>query len=566
MPFVIARWAVAGSSRSVIRLRQVVKRSRRPDPTSRSSRLERANLTLEKLVLSFSGGIFLAIPFLYPGLSLVHFVALVPWLILFLHPRYQAHSAYVLPGSALYMFMCFGPMSAFHIAVPVVLTLINFYAYLLFPLLAKRMWRSGLPLALLTAIAWTLTEWSRPRLSLGHAELFFLGFSQFRTTHLIQIADLTGVYGVCFVVAAASGAVAEFLIPSSGRARVQSVVIAALLMIGTWIYGSFRISDATLKLGPRVAVVQPNEVHYRNREKNRELVEKQIRFTRERIPAGSADLIAWPENAVDDFLNQRGDYQVQLSEMASSMRAHLLVGAYTFIPPDRRHTSAYLFSPDGSMTARYDKMHLILWSEYMPFDHALARWTMLRRLYYRFVQSMLGWTGSGVAGDEMVIFELRGPWGRAGFSSPICFETTTAHLWRDAAAKGSDFLVNITSEGVLGSRMYAHLLSQAAFRAVENRMSVIRAANNGMSAFIDPNGRVQRLLRGVREGAFNGERGTITDTVRLDTRRGTTFYSHHGDVFVLLCAVAAAFILALAALRSTSRSRRLVTEPRITDA
>jgi len=458
--------------------------------------------------------------------------------------------------------MSMGSFAAFHVAVPTALSLLNFYSYPLFPFLLKRLDRGGtLPLALSVPACWVVTEWVRVLMSADQLQMYYLGSSQFRWSSLIQIADSAGVYGVSFLVAAVNGAIADGAVRRAPDAsprvahprRWMPAVATAILFAAAIGYGEFRIRQAQLRPGPRIAVVQPNESHYRERARNAELVARQILFTRESVPAGASDLIVWPENAVSDLLNLREDYLEELAALAREKESHLLVGAYALPRPGRQYTSAYFFSPKGEALGRYDKIHLIFWSEHMPLTDLFGRrFKVVADWEKSLARATLGWAGAGTRGQEVSVFELAGKEATARFSTPICFETTSAELWRTAARNHADFLVNITSEGVMGYSTYTHLLALASFRAVENRISVIRAANNGLSAFVDPNGRIQSVIKGRKGGARYGERGVLIDRVMVDPRRGTTFYTAHGDVFVALCAA----VIAAALAAGTIRARR----------
>ncbi len=150
----------------------------------------------------------------------------------------------------------------------------------------------------------------------------------------------------------------------------------------------------------------------------------------------------------------------------------------------------------------------------------------------------------GIPGPEVVVFATETENERFHFAVPICFEITTARFARDAVANGAEFLLNITSESDLGEPLYTHTWAMATFRAVENRVGVVRNGNTGISGFIDPNGRTQSLLRGKKTGALFLEAGTLIDQVTLDRQRVGTFYTRHGDWLAYLCAgVAAGLVL-----------------------
>ena len=133
------------------------------------------------------------------------------------------------------------------------------------------------------------------------------------------------------------------------------------------------------------------------------------------------------------------------------------------------------------------------------------------------------------------MFPIRAETGVFQFAVPICFEVSNGAFARDAAAKHAAFLVNITSEGMLGPPLYVHMLAHSTLRAVENRMAVVRVANNGLSGFIDPAGR-PHLMRGADGHWLFREAGVLIDRVPVSAMGSGTFYTRHGDLLVYLCA------------------------------
>ena len=124
------------------------------------------------------------------------------------------------------------------------------------------------------------------------------------------------------------------------------------------------------------------------------------------------------------------------------------------------------------------------------------------------------------------------------FGTPICFEIATARVVNAWHRQGVDFLVNQTSEGRLGDSIHELTLTISGFRAIEGRVSVVRATNDGISALIDPNGRVVEILRGRHTGSPINEAGVFYPQVILDSRRGT-LYTRWGDWFPFTCLVVA---------------------------
>ena len=140
------------------------------------------------------------------------------------------------------------------------------------------------------------------------------------------------------------------------------------------------------------------------------------------------------------------------------------------------------------------------------------------------------------------------------FAVPICFEVATAGFARQAVGRGADFLLNITSEGVFGPPVYLQMLAQSRFRAVENRVAVVRVGNNGISGIIAPDGRIRSLVHGKRTGRLFLEEGSLIDRVPINPLGGGSFYTRHGDIFAYLCVAASLLLLGASLLSRRARS------------
>ncbi|HYT63668.1 MAG TPA: apolipoprotein N-acyltransferase [Gemmatimonadales bacterium] len=514
---------------------------------------------LENLALSLLSGILLAVPFLMPALWWLHYVALVPWIILITGEERRFTWLYFFAGAYTFFIMAFGALSLFHKAVPFAVAAL--YAPLLIPfaILLRVVYRQlRLPLTLLVPVVWVSTEWLRLHFSLGEMGFFPLGSSQFNRTTLIQIADITGVYGISFLVAGANGFVVD-LWPLIRRKQHPYTVAAfgcyGALVLAVLAYGRTREQALRFLPGPRIAIVQPNAIHYQDPRRAFETYQQQATFTRATVRPGSADVIAWPENAIGQPLSDDPRYVQGLKQLAHDEGAYLLVGGYTWadsLPPaGHLHTSAYYFSPQGAIVGRYDKIHMIPYSEYTPF----RGWP--RRLGAGLARALLGYSGVGVPGTEVVRFAIRADSGGGllQFAVPICFEVSSSGFARTAAAQGASFLVNITSEGLLGPPMYVHMLAQSTLRAVENRIAVVRVANNGLSGFVDPVGRAH-LIPG--QGGTGGSRwlfreaGMRVERVPVTAAANATFYTRHGEWLAYCCIGLTLVLLAFAAVRMRS--------------
>lgn len=528
----------------------------RPAAPEQDVRRSLANATLEHLALALLSGILLAVPFLVPALWWVHYVALVPWVLLVTRERARRAWLYFFAGAYTFFIMALGPLSLFNKAVPFVLGLLYAPFLLPFAVLLRALYRRvPLPLTVLVPVLWVTTEWLRLRYSIGEVAMFPLGSSQFSRTQLIQVADVTGVYGISFLVAGANGAVLDLWRALRAKRTLPAVIPVTcylLLVIAVLWYGKSRQEGLRLVAGPRFATMQPNAVHYRDPRRALETFEEQVRFTRSAIVPGSADIIAWPENAIGEPISDNARYLAGLAELARHETAHLLIGSFTWAaspsgPTGRVHTSAFYLSPQGRVLGRYDKVHLIPYAEYMPF----RGW--LNRAGARLATVLLGYTSRGIAGTDVVLFPIHSESRLLHFAVPICFEVSSSGFARQAAGQGADFLVNITSEGLLGPPLYMHMLAHSTLRAVEHRMGVVRVANNGLSGFIDPGGRAH-LMRGPAGGWLFREAGVLVDRVPVKATGSGTFYTRHGDLLAYLCVAVTLLLLSLTFVRTRANA------------
>lgn len=366
-----------------------------------------------------------------------------------------------------------------------------------------------------------------------------LGYSQYRQLDVIQIADHLGVYGVSFLVVLTNVALAElylWLMPlfrgfRPARLPWELVTTAAMLVGLSWAYSTSLIaregnesSKATLQVG----VVQPNvdqavkwDQGFRD-----ETIRRYDRLT-ESFGYGT-DLIVWPEAATPFIYEREPVYQLQLVALANRAGAPLLFGSPAVrFDADRKPfllNSAYLLSPDGQLLGRYDKQHLVPFGEYIPLKSSLLF----------FLEKMVEGIGDFQAGPGPTIlsFQLKesngaDPARRVKFGVAICYEVIFPDLVRRMAASGAEFLVTITNDAWFGdSSAPAQHFSMVVFRSVENHLAFARAANTGISGFIDPFGRIIAASPIFTQTALQGE---------IAVRQTQTFYSRHGDVFAYGC-------------------------------
>jgi apolipoprotein N-acyltransferase len=374
--------------------------------------------------------------------------------------------------------------------------------------------RLGPSVALLAGpVLWVTAEWLRGRL-MGGFPWGLVGYSQYAALPLIQISELTGVYGVSFVVVAVNAAVAGTLLLSWRRA-VIGLVAAAWVLSATLAFGWYRLGEAVPAAEVSIALMQPAieqplkwDPAYQARTLN-------IYLELTGRAAGTRpDLIVWPETAAPSPLRTDAELQQALTDLSARAGAPIVVGSIDVADgsPPRYFNTAFLLTLAG-ISGRYDKIKLVPFGEYVPLSSLIG-----------FVRGWAEFIADLEPGQRPIVFA--GP--PAPFGVVICYEGIFPELVRQFVRDGARVMVNMTNDGWFGrtSGPWQHL-SMYSFRAVEHRIGFARAANTGVSAFIAPTGRVVRQL-----GLF--ERGVLRDVLPL--RTGQTLYTRLGDWFVAACA------------------------------
>jgi len=395
--------------------------------------------------------------------------------------------------------------------------------------------RSGIQTILFTPILWVALEYLRSFLLTGFPWAY-LGHTQYLNLPFIQMADITGVYGLSFVILSVNAALFAVLHQWPKRTfPFKEVVITVLILLSFLIYGYVKIKhvDREIIKNPpmKVALVQGNIDQSIKWDESFQLETLKIyRRLSMRVAEDKPDLIIWPETATPFFFQEAKEYQPIVLEIPEKTNAFLLFGTPFYKIEKGKvnyYNSAFLISPSKKLIGKYDKIHLVPFGEYIP----------LRKLLF-FIESSIGeGIGNFTPGKESFNFSL--PQGKFGVL--ICFEIIFPDLCRRFVKDGADFLVTITNDAWFGrtSASYQHL-SMATFRAIENRVFIARAANTGISAFIDPKGKIVDQGGIFAEEAMNG-------TIHLSKNK--TFYTLYGDVFAWICSGFSIFFLLHALIR-----------------
>jgi len=394
----------------------------------------------------------------------------------------------------------------------------------------------------------------------------FLGVSQYRMLPLIQIASVTGVYGVSFLVVwfSISLAIAFLRVVRQPRLRWGWLIelrLALIALIGTMIFGLDRLLvplDTDRQL--IIALVQPSirqDVIW-NHAKDADRFNKIIELSKLAI-AVKPDLLIWPESSMPNFTE---DNFRAITDLIVANKVWMILGADDAEPRPGATShddydsfnAAFLFNRQGKVVATYHKQHLVVFGEYLPF----ARWLP-------FLRRVIPIPGDFTPGDRPVPFELdavatvydrrthdsevqgrRSQTAATGGerSKPaattvvklcvlICFEDVIACLARESSGDDIDFMLNLTNDGWFGeSAAQWQQAANAVFRAVENGLPLVRCTNNGLTCWIDSRGAIREILGG--EGKAVYAPGFMTAKIPLrpaGQKRVPTFYHRHGDWF-----------------------------------
>lgn len=380
----------------------------------------------------------------------------------------------------------------------------------------------------LVPFVWVAVEWLRTYIFSGFP-WNLLGYAVAPHTGWIQPAAYTGIYGVSFLVAGVNALVAACWLAPSRRRVVLLVLVAAVLSAAlAWGQRLPPVPTTATALLVQTNLPQLGEYDPEWVQHHADQISQLEQLTRQAVAARPDEppaLIVWPEIPISLYFHHDPVIRARLLQLAQATRSYLLVGVVDFRPdPDgsqHPYNSAVLLSPDGELVAQYDKIHLVPFGEYVP----LARWLS-------FLGKMTAEVSDFRPGRERVV--MGAPQFRLG--TFICYEAVFPALVREFVAGGADVLVNISNDGWFGrSAAAAQHLNMARVRAVETRRFLLRATNTGITAVVDPYGRVV------------AQAPTHTRTVLaagFAPQRTRTLYTRLGDWFAALCALVTVVALA----------------------
>lgn len=430
----------------------------------------------------------------------------------------------------------------------------------------RRAWAQGY--LILVPFFWTALEYLKSLGEVGFPWLT-LGYTQSYYLQLIQFASTTSVYGVSFWILSLN---VVFLLMWQRRNETRSLIactaVLVLLFVAPYLYGLAVIPSPVKADEPtgrevllkdnadalRIAIVQGNVDPYLKWDK--EFVEENFdiyeRLTRQ-CAVYRPELVVWPETATPTWLLHDYEKLMRIRNLVQEIGTPLLTGTpdYKYLSEKKYKTynAAILISPGREEIPKYAKMHLVPFGERVPWEDAFP-WLQ------KWIAALEMGEGNFSPGETIELFNLhRRTMDATNGAAPlrlsilICFESFFPEQARDYVGRGADFLVVITNDGWFGPTMpYGHA-QMSVFRAIENRISVVRSANTGISMTIDPYGRI-----GAK--SVLDEEAVLVDT--LPVRKATSIYGKYGPVFsqsVFGVSVLSVFFAAVERYRSRHASK-----------
>lgn len=564
---------------------------------------------IKNLLLSFLTILLLCLSFPPADLGYLAWVALVSWFILIVTEK-KYICLYSLGIGAVFFVVQLSWLRHVTIIAWILLSLYCAAYFLAFAFCTRFIafaWK--FPLVVVAPCIWTAMEFIRSFLLSGFP-WFFAGHTQYQYLPVIQIADITGVYGISFIIIMVNAAIADLILYSfssrreipphaspptslnlslkkgkyskSGFSQVEqgamrrikdlskrlfpakqyhaclfpgrrliffslTCILPLMLLSAILFYGLYWLRHYRPQEGPTLCMVQgniPQDLKFESTEEDQIQILKKYSDLSMRLKGTPVDLLVWPETMMPGILNINPELtgrkidllsQFTATQLAQDLNTNLLVGgiALTFAGEEQIYfNSAYAYSREGKLLDRYDKMHLVPFGEFTPL-----------RKYFPFLANLVPYEIGLAHGHRRTLFHIDTlSQGSFSYGCSICYEDTVPSLIRKFKKDGVDFMVNITNDGWFrdSAELNQHLAIMV-FRAVENRISMARAANTGISSFVAPDGTIYDKLSDSA-GKYREISGTLTNRIRF-VKKHNTCYTLWGDWFSILCVTVSGIIL-----------------------
>jgi apolipoprotein N-acyltransferase len=388
--------------------------------------------------------------------------------------------------------------------------------------------RQKIPLYFAAPVLWICLEYCKSYLLTGFP-WENLGYSQYLNFYLIQFADVSGVFGLSFLIVLANTALFDVITNKSKKTYIVAGVVI-LIIAGISIYGVNRLKQIDKVLqnaeGIEVLLIQGNidqSIKW-NESFQKETVDIYEHLSLQKAPS-EGGLIVWPETAVPFNYQDVNNFKKRINDISVKTKNWLIFGSTSYeqskVDIDY-YNSAYILSPAGEIKSKYNKVHLVAYGEYVPL-----------RNVFPFIKGLTAGIGDFTPGSGYNPLIMNNK--KIGIL--ICYEGILPFAARTYKRNGAELLVNITNDAWFGatSAPFQHF-SMVVFRAVETRLYLIRAANTGISAIVDPRGKIV-------------DQTNIFDRIQL---KGNvkfidikTIYAKYGDILVIICFLAVVFYLIL---------------------
>jgi apolipoprotein N-acyltransferase len=426
---------------------------------------------------------------------------------------------------------------------------------LAFTFISRRL--EGTPALWAAPFLWVFLEYIRSNLSFLALPWTLLAHSQDRYPVMIQIASVTGTYGISFLIVMVNAALASLFLGRlksplpfakgdaggfriSTKGKVSLVITAASFLLFTLVYGYLTTANPIAGDKIKLSLVQGN-IEQSKKWDPKYAGEIMATYSGLTLKASKANpaLIIWPETATPGSISADPTLLIEIKEIAERAGTYLLLGSAQHQKFEGKEpttiqylNSAYLIHPDPKVIGnqRYDKIRLFPFGEYLPFKEWIP-WSLIN----------VRESGSYRAGKEFTLFELPPHY----FGVTICWENVFPDLVRQFVKRGARFVVNMTNEARFGKTAAPYQLSSmSVFRAVENRIYVIRCANTGVSCIIDPHGRITDRISDEK-GRDIFIQGIMTAWITpLESK---TIYTQYGNWFIWVAIGGSALFLLIAA-------------------
>jgi apolipoprotein N-acyltransferase len=357
---------------------------------------------------------------------------------------------------------------------------------------------------------WVLLEYLRGTLITGFP-WSYLSHSQHNFLPFIQVISITGAYFISFLIVAVNAVVFTLW----KRQKASSVYIAALsiLVISSLVYGFNQMGKKDPE-GLKATIIQGNVSQDMKWDEAFKLKTVRTYYQKTVEGAGNADLIVWPETAMPFIFDREVNINGYIKALPAITGSNLLFGTISRDRQGRFYNTAYIYGKSGQELGQYSKGHLVPFGEYTPL-----------RVYLPFLEKLSVQMGEFFPGQSHGPIQT----GAGNVGILICYEGIFPYITNETVRKGAQVLVNITNDAWYDrtSAPYQHLAFYV-FRAIESDRYVLRAANTGISAIIDPRGRIHGATPIFEERVVKG---------RYAIKDSQTLYVRYGDYFVLLSAL-----------------------------